>query len=205
MNKLSVEKHQKAKDFIITSSLNILAKKGYANLSVDDIAKEAGYSKGGLLHYFSSKDEIMVETISSLIRDLLDSLFNQREKDITPKEELRKKLIWTLREAVENKVRTKVILDFLAQASNDAVIRKIMIDYNNSILAGIHKLIEEGKEAGQFKKDTDAFFVSSIIISTLYGLSWRLSIDYSQTEDNIADRFDLEGYVDRLMSYFLVE
>lgn len=205
MNKLSLEKHRKTRDFIITSTLNILSKKGFAHLSIDDIAKEAGYSKGGILHYFKSKEEIMLEAINTLIRNLMDGLIYKKEPGIGPREEIRMKLIWILQESVNNKVQTKVILDFLAQASNDDKIREIMIDYNNNILKYMYSVIEKGQHAGQFKDDVNPAFISTIIVSNLYALSWRICVDYDQAEDNVAKRFDIEGYVDQLISYFLIE
>lgn len=45
---------------IVDCAMNLFAKHGYDNVSIDDIAKEANSSKGSFYNYFRSKDELFV-------------------------------------------------------------------------------------------------------------------------------------------------
>ena len=61
----------KKKKKIITDALkNCLQRDVYSRVTVQDIADEAGFSKGGVLHYFSTKEDIYLE----LLREILDGL-----------------------------------------------------------------------------------------------------------------------------------
>ena len=68
-----------------------IAKRGYANTSVRDIAREAGLGLGLITHYFDSKDEILYTMTQSIFekyqRNML-LLFRQRQ-DKPPRERLR--------------------------------------------------------------------------------------------------------------------
>ncbi len=55
----------------ITSALKVLLQKHvYSQISIQEIADEAGYSKGGVLHYFATKDDIYIELINDLYAEL---------------------------------------------------------------------------------------------------------------------------------------
>jgi len=51
---------EKRIDDIINAAIDIFLEKGYENTTVEEIAKKAGVSKGGLYHYFKSKEMILI-------------------------------------------------------------------------------------------------------------------------------------------------
>lgn len=48
---------------ILVSALDVVARAGFHGASVKEIADEVGLSQAGLLHYFTSKDELFVEVL----------------------------------------------------------------------------------------------------------------------------------------------
>jgi TetR/AcrR family transcriptional regulator, transcriptional repressor of bet genes len=51
---------------LIDSTIAVLARKGYAGLTVADVAKEAGLSAGIVIFHFNSKDELLAAVLGSL-------------------------------------------------------------------------------------------------------------------------------------------
>lgn len=47
------------KEKIITTALRLFLLHGYQSVSLADVAKEAGITKGGIYHYFSGKEELL--------------------------------------------------------------------------------------------------------------------------------------------------
>ncbi len=47
------------KENIIIASLRLFLMRGYTSVSLIDVAKEVGITKGGIYHYFSSKEELL--------------------------------------------------------------------------------------------------------------------------------------------------
>jgi AcrR family transcriptional regulator len=63
----------KKKKHIIEALKRCLEKDVYSQVSLEDVAKEAGFSKGGLRHYFPSREELYVA--------LIETFFNQIQRD----------------------------------------------------------------------------------------------------------------------------
>lgn len=51
---------------LIDATVAVLARKGYAAMTVADVAKEAGLSPGIVIFHFRSKDELLADTLSFL-------------------------------------------------------------------------------------------------------------------------------------------
>lgn len=56
---------------ILTTALDVIARNGYRRTSVRELADAVGLSQAGLLHYFSSKEELFQEILRK--RDEVDS------------------------------------------------------------------------------------------------------------------------------------
>jgi AcrR family transcriptional regulator len=54
---------------LITAAINTIGSQGIAALTLDTVAKEAGVSKGGLLHHFSSKEALLEAILRQLFAD----------------------------------------------------------------------------------------------------------------------------------------
>ena len=55
---------------ILTAALEVIARRGYGRTSVRELADAVGLSQAGLLHYFSSKEELFAEVLRK--RDEVD-------------------------------------------------------------------------------------------------------------------------------------
>src|SRR4051812_19043353 len=64
---------REAREELLSAALRVFAHRGYRDAGVDEIATEAGYSKGALYHHFSGKDELLVT--------LLDERIDRRMRD----------------------------------------------------------------------------------------------------------------------------
>jgi len=64
---------RKARDELLTAALRVFARRGYREAGVDEIAAEAGYSKGALYWHFSGKEALLTalleERIDAPMRD----------------------------------------------------------------------------------------------------------------------------------------
>jgi AcrR family transcriptional regulator len=60
-------KGRKARDELLTAALRVFARRGYREAGVDEIAAEAGYSKGALYWHFSGKEELLLALVEERI------------------------------------------------------------------------------------------------------------------------------------------
>ena len=62
---------------IVEAAVEIIAEKGIKETTLDAVAKKAGLSKGGLIHYFPTK-KALIETV---VKEFFERIF-QRGKEI---------------------------------------------------------------------------------------------------------------------------
>ena len=73
------KKGRKKQEKIGNAAAKVFNKKGYLETNIDDIAAAAKMSKGGIYHYFSSKDEILIFILDSYMDIVLKDLESQVE------------------------------------------------------------------------------------------------------------------------------
>ncbi|MCI1006080.1 TetR/AcrR family transcriptional regulator [Herbaspirillum sp. C7C8] len=56
---------EKSRQLIIQAALSVIARDGANKLTIDAIAKEAGISKGGVLHHFRTKQAVLVALLDN--------------------------------------------------------------------------------------------------------------------------------------------
>jgi AcrR family transcriptional regulator len=58
---------RQAREELLTAALHVFARRGYEQAGVDEIAAEAGYSKGALYWHFSGKEELLATLLDERI------------------------------------------------------------------------------------------------------------------------------------------
>ena len=90
---------REARDELLTAALRVFARRGYTQAGVDEIAAEAGYSKGALYWHFSGKEELLLtlldERIDAPMREmvaLLESAPPERDMSVEASREFARRL-----------------------------------------------------------------------------------------------------------------
>jgi AcrR family transcriptional regulator len=65
---------REARNELLTAALRVFARRGYREGGVDEIAAEAGYSKGALYWHFSGKEDLLL----SLLEERIDTPMRER-------------------------------------------------------------------------------------------------------------------------------
>jgi AcrR family transcriptional regulator len=93
------EQGREARDELLDGALRVFAHRGYRDAGVDEIAAEAGYSKGALYWHFPGKHELFVALIDERIDaparelfDLLESAPPDRDMSLEATRELARQL-----------------------------------------------------------------------------------------------------------------
>ncbi len=82
-SRLQRRKRELVRDEIARVAWELFAARGYEATTVDEIAREAGVSRRTFFRYFSSKEEVVVETSDSLAEDVL-AAFSRRPAQEPP-------------------------------------------------------------------------------------------------------------------------
>ncbi len=63
-------RREKSLERIRASALDLFVTKGYKETTVDEIAAQSGLSKGNIYHYFNSKQDLALDLLNSISREL---------------------------------------------------------------------------------------------------------------------------------------
>ena len=79
MPKVVPQYKEQARKRIIKAATAEFAKKGYRNVTMNDIAEKVGVSKAALYHYFNSKQSLVAAIAASLLESAVEGEISRRE------------------------------------------------------------------------------------------------------------------------------
>jgi TetR/AcrR family fatty acid metabolism transcriptional regulator len=167
---------------IISAAYTAIAKKGYAQVSMRDIAFEAGVNKSILHYYFKDKDELILQVFRSLhdkfleiIRRAADLQANIEEKFTVGFREFRK---FTEEEPKWFIVTMELIIQLLRRPEG----RKEVFSLYKEIKGSLADALLEAKKRGEFQVDLDEGILASLIIAVVNGLALQFIVDSKATD-----------------------
>lgn len=178
----SISSNTGKKEELMKIGLELVSKKGLSNTSVNDIIKEAGVAKGTFYYYFTGKEDFIKTTMMAIWpKDSFADLESHPEMPITEK---LSNFAFSYLSAVKKNMScefcrlwVKVVMD-----SSDPVLR---LATDTSYLLSI---LEDARDKGELKPDTDCVKISKMIMSYLYGSCFLWEMDQ--------ENMDLMGTVD---------
>jgi len=162
---------------ITRAAYEIIARDGYENITVQDIADHAGFSKGIVYYYFRSKDDVMVSLFDSTIA-VLDRRFAEVRKDNPdPRQQLERVISISLDIVNEHIEFYRVIMVFWTQIHHKQLMREVNAKLFSHWRREIEKILEQGMTRGVFKQGLAPRLVASSIIAKVLGVSLQYIFD----------------------------
>jgi AcrR family transcriptional regulator len=160
------------KEEIMKAALSVISTRGSANITLDDIAKAAGFSKGGITYYYSSKE--------ALIKDVFEYFFEhayQRSYDevAKSKDPLNKILsfVWLYQpDDYISETMYPLLFDIMVLAAFNDDYRTAYHKMINTWLAVTEECLEEGCETGLFQIE-DIPGTAKLLSATAQGIAER--------------------------------
>jgi AcrR family transcriptional regulator len=161
------------RDEILRAALDLYSRDGYDKTSVREVARAAGLSQAGLLHYFTSKEELFVEVLRR--RDVRD----QERYDVGRDHPLTAEgLIDTVRHNTEEPGLVRLYVAMSAESSKtDSVARRFFEQRYSAITGGIAADIRRRQARGEMSRHLDAQAVASILVAAADGLQLQWLLD----------------------------
>jgi AcrR family transcriptional regulator len=191
----NLELTQKRKSQILRAAYTIIAERGYENITVQDIATQAGFSKGIIYYYFSSKEDVMVSLFDSILRVIDRNFASTIKNHPEPREQMERVLRMSFDLVHKHKEFYHVMMVFWSQVTQ----KTLMSDLNATLFQRyrreLARIAERGIDRGVFRKEVDANFLATQIIAVVGGTSLQHIFD--------PDAFDYEKVVDASVAYIM--
>jgi TetR/AcrR family transcriptional regulator, fatty acid metabolism regulator protein len=158
------------------AAYKIVGQKGYYDFTVRDIAREAGLSTGLVHYYFKNKEDLLLNLLKEINKNMLVILIRSISKADDPREKLTIFMTQAF-DLVENeKDYFYIIIDFWTQVNKNDRMKRANIKLFKSYRDEISKILNEGIERGVFMK-MDVDYTAAVIISIIQGLIIQYVID----------------------------
>lgn len=171
---------------IIESAIRVFANQGFANTRMEDVAAQAGLSKGLLYWYFKSKEDIIVA-----IADLLFGAEFRKLKDLSAGGQKASDSLETFLDIFLEDLRgmltvAPVIYEFYALAFRNGMVRKVMQAYLARFVTLLEPVVQRGIDDGEFSPG-DPRQITIAIGAALEGtlLLWAYAPDMVQPEEQL--------------------
>ena len=156
---------------ITKAAIKVFADKGFFNATLDDIAKEAEFSKGALYNYFSSKEDMLF----SILKEHVDFSFKYGRKLLDENIPFREAMTEVFVNFAEFSYDAPEFFDLFINLHNSGF--KMLSDENRAELNGYHDRlhemtvtrIEKAKADGELR-DVPACAVEGIMHGSLDSL-----------------------------------
>ncbi len=151
---------------ILNIVIQLIAQHGFANMSMNDIVRESGVSKGGVYWHFKNKDELILAVFDYFLDvqlQVINMLLQSDEKAATKLENLFR---LATQEAEANMPQP---LEFYALAARNDALKQRMVGYFEAYHQRMLELVRQGIEAGEFET-SDPATAAINIISLLEGI-----------------------------------
>ncbi|MDE5414923.1 TetR/AcrR family transcriptional regulator [Alkalihalobacterium chitinilyticum] len=184
MTKLTPRKIKalETKKKILNTALDLFSKNGYNNVTIDDIAKDSGTSKGAFYNHFNSKYEIFLEKfkeIDDFYINFLRELENEQTEEVKIKKLIHAQLHF-LEEQLGKEVIRTIYINALHPNQSDFLVSTARPYYRI-----VKTFIEAGQETGEFRTDMNAErltnYVTRCTRGTLY--DWGLYDNFNLVEE----------------------
>lgn len=136
---------------ITKAAIEVFLEKGYENTTMEAIARKAGISKGGLYHYFPSKDMVLVfanETISEKVAAIMKSA----QKCSSVREGLMHYIENYICYWLENPQETAFLFLSIAKMLEKPELLKYYQQYTVDYIAFLEGAFTMGIQQGEFKE-----------------------------------------------------
>jgi AcrR family transcriptional regulator len=174
------------KQRIIMEALRLFSLKGFLSTSIQDILVAAGASKGGFYNHFKSKEELFFAVLSEARKIWRENNLKGLDLIEKPVEKV-KRLLYNFKDIYLKDTNCFpggcifVTLSVELDDQKPDLAREVNKGFDG-LKSMIYNLLEEGKESGELREDTDARAVTEMIFAGILGATVIYGVDKSSAK-----------------------
>ncbi|GAA5047417.1 AcrR family transcriptional regulator [Thermocatellispora tengchongensis] len=161
---------------LLEALMAIACERGLDEVSVREVASEAGVSPAKVQYYFRTKDEMLVAAFSH-VEAILTGRAGHGSTARGVAHYLREHLAAWLPTDAEGTALARVWIAFLARAVVVDELAAIEVRHRNGLHHDVAALIDHGVETGEFAPDVDSRLEATLLLALVDGLVVRMLSD----------------------------
>jgi AcrR family transcriptional regulator len=165
--------HEERRQAFAGAAFRVIANRGLARVTVREIAREAGYTTGALVHYFKSKDQVLIQA-SEFSGHLVRARMEHHEATRTGVDALKHVVHQALPMTPEMRGTWNVWLGFWARATHNKDVRAITELRYKEWQGRIATLVKNAQAEGEISPDVDPIRAAQSLVSLIDGIGVRV-------------------------------
>ncbi len=174
------EEAEKTRQDLLKAALSVFSQKGYTAATLEDVAKEAGVTRGAIYWHFGSKAELytaLLEEYSARGSEIVQAAAEEGGSMV----EILHRIFVRLLTAVENDPALRAVMEinlFKTEYSpelSDTLSKQV--ENGRILLAGISQAMQQGIAAGELRSDMEAEDLARAFIAFQNGILHLWLID----------------------------
>lgn len=169
---------------LVEAALNVFSRVGFAAAKMDDVAEEAGVSKGTVYLYFDSKEQLFEGMVKTKMMPMLDGISEAMDRANGSATDRLKAYLRFFYKNVLNGDRRQIMRLILAEGPNFPHLAEYY--YANVLSRGqamIETILAQGVESGEFRQMQGHGLMQNIAAGALVAGLWKLVFDSFQPID----------------------
>jgi AcrR family transcriptional regulator len=151
------------------AAVAVFARSGYDRATVDEIVREAGFSKGAFYVHFESKEDLFWSMLTERIGRHQDAFRDSIDHQGGVADNVRTILTAVFDLAEADPLWSSLFMEFSAHAGRNEKARQLLADMYGRWRESIVLILEAGRAAGRIREDIDAKFIATIIVAAVEG------------------------------------
>lgn len=174
---------------ILEAAYECLSTRGYANVTMRNIADEAGVALSQLTYYYKSKEKLFTEVISKMASQYIREIETMMSTTVDLNEKI-VSLTQYFKEMLSDKQKLlKLFIDFAAQALWIPSFREQVDSLFDSLTELIERFILDDSQAHQSMPNYSSKAIAKLILGALFGTSVQTLL--SADKKDSFESFDL--------------
>jgi len=162
---------------LFRAALDLFARKGFAETTVEDITNAADLGKGTFFNYFPSKEHILLAFGEMQLGKLRAAFEEMRSNNVPVPVFMRSLGARMTQEPIRNPAMIRILLQ--AFLTDDSKVREPMLELQSRVIAIHTEMIRIGQQRGEVRNDLAPEVIANVFRQTIFGtlLIWALHGD----------------------------
>jgi TetR/AcrR family fatty acid metabolism transcriptional regulator len=180
-------RREETRERLLKSGFSVFARNGYDRATVDEIVRDAGFSKGAFYVHFNTKEDLFWAMLEDRATSMQQAFLLVLNPETPLQDNIRSLLTAVFSVEKRDPEWAATFMEFLAHAGRNAVVRERLAKIFESWHQFIADMLRVSRENGIVRSDLDIDFLARSAIALIEGtiLQSRLSRDPRQLDDRV--------------------
>ena len=162
------------KNKILDAGIEVLREQGVSSTSMNDIIRRSGISKGGVYHYFASKNDLLLDVCQHFFEQHVSKSLQVLAEATNPEHKTAIEMIDILFQQQEMLIEEmssemKLFRELYIEAIHNDDLKSLFNKQYAAIFNILKNLIDEGKKQGLIKADLESEMLAASLIAIFDG------------------------------------